>query len=121
MKLQTIFNRVKKHLLKQNEKALTDMGKCRYKAKSGLKCAIGCLIHKKYYDEDIEDNGASEYLVRQAVAKSLKLQAFDEDNVLTEMLGDLQYIHDMTPTFEWSMKLKEYKENHSKLLKHIIT
>ena len=73
MKLQTIFNRVKKHLLKQGKRSFrgeentTDM-LCLYLAEDGRKCAIGCLI-----DEDsnlLPQDTPYDNLIRQSDGKA---------------------------------------------------
>lgn len=59
---QEIFNKVWKHLKKQNHPALNNSGTCVYRTKNGLKCAIGCLIPKKLYTLELE--GESIYGLR---------------------------------------------------------
>ena len=46
MKEQEVFDRVARHLLKQNAKATSPRGGCSYRTKEGLSCAVGCLLTK---------------------------------------------------------------------------
>ena len=52
-----VFDKVKAHLLKQNEKATSsreDYAGCAYRSADGLSCAVGCLIPDSLYDPVIE-------------------------------------------------------------------
>jgi len=117
MKLQTIFNRVKKHLLKQNEKAMVDtLTGCKYRVpNSKLKCGVGCLIKKKYYSEILEGNTPDDIRVIGAVCASLGLN--DKSPVLESFLYDMQKIHDKSAVTNWKPLLKKYEEDNIKFLK----
>lgn len=56
MNNQEIFDRVARHLLTQNAKAIAPDGACSYRAPGGLMCAVGCLIPDSYYDPKLEHN-----------------------------------------------------------------
>lgn len=56
MTLQEIFDKVCKHLHKQNKQAMnTRTGGCMYRDSHGRRCAVGCLIKHKDYSKDIEE------------------------------------------------------------------
>lgn len=45
---QELFDRISKHLLKQNERSAEHIGgACRYRGDNGLKCAVGAIIPDK--------------------------------------------------------------------------
>jgi hypothetical protein len=58
MKPQTIFNKVVRHLFKQNKKCV-EAGTCSYRGKNDTQCAIGALIPKRMYDTEMENKKAS--------------------------------------------------------------
>lgn len=88
---QQVFNKVIKHLVKQNCKATDWCGRCKYRGDNGTSCAVGCLISDKYYDESIEGNSAETAVDR--VIKSLKVKV-DDIHKLTDLLESLQVLHD---------------------------
>jgi len=123
MNRQEVFNTVRKHLLKQNAKAETWGGSCRYRTAEGLKCAVGCLIASEHYHPDFEGltptlegaegDGAegdspisrTKRLLR-AIADSLGIPEITSEDA--SFLKELQSIHDDCVTHKWSAKLEEF-------------
>lgn len=91
---QTIFDRVVKHLYKQNKKASNRYGTCLYRAPNGLKCAVGCLITDKNYAPWLDSGGSisvSSTHVLKVVKNSLRRPFSDRTPGL---LRALQHLHD---------------------------
>jgi hypothetical protein len=110
-----IFDRVEKHLLAQNARAMEvstkemmDYPACLYLARDGKKCAVGCLITAEHYSPMIE--GLNISLSRDAadaVAKSLGLDKISEP--LMDMLVRLQRVHDQVLPDEWAGALQKLR------------
>lgn len=113
MTLQQIFDKVCKHLHKQNEQAMGDGGICVYRSSSGKRCAVGCLIKHKDYSKDIEECciGTHYWNAPDGVVRNTRLLALvkklTEAGVFAEfpdfskdapiearLLSDLQNVHD---------------------------
>ena len=94
--LQETFNRVAKHLLTQNEKAVNSQGNCQYRQEK-LKCAIGCLIPDSEYHTYLEDqactSGSSIGILMEKLGYNIKF------------LQKLQGIHDYSNPIHWKYKL----------------
>ena len=108
-----VFERVKTHLLEQNERSMKeDYTSCMYRNSSGLKCAIGCLIDDEDYDPIMEGHSLDDTdskktrLLEDALKKADSL-------VDIELLVNLQTLHDEHPVEEWPEDL-EYMENDIK-------
>lgn len=102
--LQTIFDKVAKHLLTQRKRAQSNRGgtggACVYRSSDGSKCAIGCLISDENYDSQIEGIVVSD-LESSCVSDALLLKNIllksginVEDSAVTEFLMELQLLHD---------------------------
>lgn len=105
MNKQEIFNTVVTHLRTQATPAMED-GECRYRAQeddSILKCAVGCLIEDKFYEEHLESDDSFSPKVIMAVAKSLNIE---ETDVPDELLNKLQSCHDYHSPEEWENRFK---------------
>lgn len=113
MTKKQIFNKVKKHLLTQLERA-EYQNECRYKYmpldEDGvlLQCAVGCLIPDKYYDNSIEgsavtDENVVEILVQAGVLDKRPTVARKEK---IDLLRQLQEIHDNELVVNWVYKLE---------------
>lgn len=101
---QEIFDKVSKHLLKQGRRAFdTKQQKCMYLTKSGLKCAIGCLIKEECYSEELEGLTVD----RQAVKHAVKLSGVSVSGDSMRLLSRLQGIHDTLPPNTWREELAE--------------
>lgn len=108
MKAQEIFNKVKTHLLAQNEKAREKYGSCRYKDASGNKCAIGCLIKSEDYDERFEDNGPHVLIERFGLTYLLPEDMPPYKGV--NFLEDLQKVHDQFEVGYWPRQLEMVRD-----------
>jgi hypothetical protein len=69
-------------------------------------CAVGCLIDEDLYSEKIENLSASNEDVMKAIRGSITTWKVNSD-----MLGELQNIHDEYEPDSWSLKL-EYFESY---------
>ena len=104
--LQTIFDRVARHLLTQGEpcadgNADRRYAKCLYRGPGGRSCAVGCLITDANYSADLEGTSMLDSSVPptgaplrlySAVARSLGAEALTNDQI--DLLRDLQEAHD---------------------------
>ena len=110
MDKQEVFNKVAKHLLKQNEKSLDRTGgTCLYRGPDGKSCAVGCLIADEHYPPGIEGRGALETAVLEALGRSGVVVSDGEADLLT----DLQDMHDSTEPYEWRQLLSEIANRYS--------
>jgi len=116
MTKQEVFNKVAKHLLKQGERALTKNGTCQFHVPdSKMRCAVGCLITKRYYKVDMEFHSPEGLFVEfPKEMKNLRLNKRRHKIILDE----LQELHDndYTDPEDWSEELKKLAQNHK--LKH---
>ena len=99
MNNQQIFDKVAKHLLKQNAKAINADGTCLYRSPKNRKCAVGCLIKRAAYSPDIE------YKVVYSEPVKIALRKSGIGPITTcklNLLNRLQKIHD-----EWNVKYWE--------------
>jgi len=106
-----VFNYVKEHLLNQNQRSLDPWSlQCQYRSQTEdgkvLMCAVGCLIDEDLYSEKIENLSASNEDVVKAIRGSIANWTVNSD-----MLGELQNIHDEYEPDNWSLKL-EYLESY---------
>lgn len=108
--LQAVFDKVAKHLLTQNKRAMKDfpgeypIDRCAYRGDGGAMCAVGCLIPDDVYDPSMEGRSAGEVMrmlhgVRELASVSQAL------GVSHAMLSALQNAHDNYEPFEWPMEL----------------
>jgi hypothetical protein len=104
--LQSVYNQVRRHLLTQNARASQNGSvSCHYRTKTGLKCAVGCLIPDEDYTPALEGRSVQSAEVR-AVLGIPKYSPY------TEMLADLQFVHDVKPIEEWDAALQRVARQH---------
>lgn len=106
-----VFNYVKEHLLKQNEKSLDPWSlSCYYRAQKEngdvLMCAVGCLMDDNYYSDEFENSSPSDIRVRAVIEKSIPNWDYN-----VSLLSELQNIHDEYDPDNWSLRL-EYLESY---------
>lgn len=101
---QAAFNKVAKHLLRQNERSADAAGNCLYRGPRGLRCAIGALIPRRI--KPPENANVSALLFSSGASR--RCQAWVEhiggDEVAVELhplLSELQSIHDDVPVESW--------------------
>lgn len=98
MNKKEIFYKVAKHLMKQGRRAVSSSGLCQYLADDGTKCAVGCLIPKKYNPKNL--NGGVYGPVNEVLGK-LGLKQH------TEFLHELQVLHDAHEPSTWGTLLTD--------------
>jgi hypothetical protein len=114
-----VFIYVRDHLLNQNQRSLDPWSlQCQYRSQTEdgkvLMCAIGCLIDDHSYSEKIENCSASNIDVKQSVANSIT-----NWTVNTDMLLELQNIHDEYEHDEWSLKLDYFESYFSPIGEYV--
>lgn len=92
--LQDAANKIARHLLKQKARS-HDGNTCRYRiiSDSGRlvnRCAIGCLIEKKYYEHAFENKGIWRDMIRGAIKES----GYDVSGSALDFYDSAQKIHD---------------------------
>lgn len=99
MNIQEIFDTVSVHLLTQNKKSQESSfySSCLYRGPNGLKCAVGCLIKDEFYNIHIENYSSD----AECVIKALGQSGIIIDDEITEILYDLQDIHDTCLVNNW--------------------
>ena len=107
--LQSVFDYVYKHLLKQNCKSIrNDAGGmdggsgCAYRGDNNTSCAAGCLIKDEFYSSDFENRP----VFHSDVQKSLEDSGvnFSIPN-MDSLLAQLQIIHDSDDVVLWKHSL----------------
>jgi len=108
MTSREIFDKVKKHLLKQGERSSED-GWCLYRS-GDLKCAVGCLIPDDLYKEDMERTAINGLFNKfYGVMKKIGLK-HEHKNLLVS----LQNIHDTAEPIHWETNLNRLEEMYFK-------
>lgn len=100
MELREIFDKVKHHMLTQNQQSLDTYNNCVYRGVDGLMCAVGCLIPDEYYTEGLEGGGVKTPEV-QAVLIDCGIIKSETEEEKIELLFQLQYLHDMFEPIGW--------------------
>jgi len=114
---QKIFNKVVRHLLKQDCQATDEGGNCRYRGNDGTMCAVGCLIPDKLYSpsfEGLSAGTAGNRLNNVHVALIAAVGAKTTEDF--DFLCQLQTIHDEDYTDEWPEEFRRFAARHR--LKH---
>ena len=105
-----VFEFIKNHLLTQGQRSLMDNEMtCAYFGVEGKKCAVGALIREDIYHSSIEEKPVNHSLVQSAITKSVP-----NWKINTEMLCELQSIHDGKSMYDWEMvswKLDEFESD----------
>lgn len=108
MNPQQVFDKVALHLLTQNKKSIT-LGLagpgCAYRGAGNTSCAVGCLIKDEHYDPALEGCGIHGAALRNAVAKSIGVDALSLE--MEDMLQGLQCVHDNRQPSGWREALRE--------------
>jgi hypothetical protein len=92
------FNKMKAHLLAQNEQSRrAGMGRCAYRGDNNTKCAVGCLIPDSEYQIDFEH-----LQTHDVIARCPSLWGID-----TSLLMTMQRMHDATSPVHWPARLDE--------------
>lgn len=104
---QKLFNRVARHLLKQN-RASTSCGVCRYRGPDGTTCAIGCLIPDSRYSSEFEGKNISALQLYNMLDKVFTPAQLTELSMLTA----LQEVHDYNLPNAWKAKLFDVAKHY---------
>ena len=102
-----VFDTIRTHLLTQGTRCTGENGMCLYlDPTTGNRCAVGCLIDPSHYSPTLEDQTACDPQVQRAVDASLGFSPH------SEMLSDLQSLHDDTDPSDWDYELTMLEESH---------
>ena len=117
MSMREIFNKVEKHLLKQNEQSIDattllfgngEGENCRYRTDSGLSCAVGCLMTDDMYDSSLEGDSVTDVAVVEALTPIIGVSPRHQAKKI-DLLNRLQIIHDDGQVDTWAYKLSALK------------
>lgn len=113
---QEIFNKVAKHLLKQNARSVDPNDEiCCYRGPDGLQCAVGCLIADEHYSPELEGLPVDTYRVRGALYASGIVEVHPDSPLYTGdaavLLAELQVIHDNDGPAYWRQALRMTAES----------
>lgn len=119
MNKQEIFNKVRNHLLTQNQKSILPINHpdgspiCQYKTKTGLMCAIGCLLPEGFDTARVEGHYAGDDQVVSVLLDSGVLEnngrKFGGD---IDLLCDLQSLHDNYDVEYWPHQLRKIANDY---------
>jgi hypothetical protein len=113
LNLQAIYDRVARHLLRQNRAAMLDgSSDCAYRGAGGTRCAIGCLIKDEFYSPEMENKTimSDQPIVRRALGKSLGVTTGTITKNAT-FFEDLRGIHDRSDPEFWFRMLGDLARN----------
>ncbi len=96
---QQIYNKVKKHLLKQGVQSLSPSGSCMMLSPTGLRCAVGCLLPPSDYT-----SGVSRYAMNKPFLTKLKRRGVDYTKH-GKLLSQLTIAHD-SGSSDWASALQ---------------
>lgn len=99
MSYQRAFNKVYKHLMKQNRRCENIFG-CLYRGPGGMKCAIGVLIPDSLYNPSFEGDKIHVFCPGLSVRRK-------------EFYTKLQKIHDDWPIRQWDSALKDLAHRYN--------
>ena len=103
---QKTFNKVARHLLKQNCKSIMpNTSVCAYRGENKTRCAIGALIPDRLYSMDLENSTPFCENVR-AILSGLGYKD-------VEFNCSLQKIHDNNDPKNWRVALEEFAEENN--------
>jgi hypothetical protein len=106
---QEVFDQVANHLLTQNQQSKSKgESNCVYRTDDGLKCAAGCLIGDDEYHsgfDNTDDVGTTwRSLIQRGLVKTSKH---------SELITDLQNLHDNRVVFNWRSELMFVAKRYS--------
>jgi hypothetical protein len=96
MTRQEIFEKVARHLLTQNAKAVRGIACC-YRTADGKACAVGCLLTNEQ-----AARADQEFLCVAQLARAKMVPAD-----MVSLLEALQYVHDAREPAEWPDRLRD--------------
>jgi hypothetical protein len=98
--LKPLFEKIKTHLLTQNEKSVDKYGLCMYRGLNGLMCAAGCLIPNHKYNPEMEETSSSDIDFFRSTFN-------DAENAL---ITAFQVLHDGLDPSEWASEIDRLEE-----------
>lgn len=109
-----IINLVETKLLEQGAKSVQDgtenfyIGACALRGANGMKCAIGWLIPDDVYTPDLDtvEDPVLELISTGNYEKCFGEQFYEK----TEILQELQYVHDHIDPLRWSKEFKRIRK-----------
>lgn len=108
MDAQEFFDQVRDHLLAQGERSVltcsSGRAACAYRSKTGLKCAVGCLIRDDEYTEEME------YQTVTTLSDAGVLPRRLNGHLL--LLESLQWVHDSCDPASWETDLRDVARKH---------
>ena len=104
--LQQAADKIARHLFKQKSRSYNGE-RCQYRVESDSgrlmnRCAVGCLIEKKYYGVGMEGSTAWADRVSYAIEKS----GYDNSNHSLKFYREAQLIHDS----DWNNRNTEFEK-----------
>ena len=104
---QEVFDKVATHLLTQNRKSINEEetgNACKYRGPNGLKCAAGILIPDDIYNSSMEN-----VIIGAVLRKTPKLAPLMP---FTNLLNNLQEIHEWEEVQNWKTELQKLAVSH---------
>jgi hypothetical protein len=98
---QQVFDKVARHLIKQQARSTDEEGFCAYKAPGRMRCAAGCLISSDEYSPKMERNNW---------ASLVKMNIAPKRHCL--LIEKLQKIHDEVHISDWLESLRDLALTH---------
>jgi len=106
-----VFSKIALHLLKQGKRSSNTRPKqgevagCLYRSKCGTKaCAAGSLLTDDTYVPQLEGSDWHAY------SKELACRGFRSAKLHSNVIRDMQYLHDEVHPVSWRQKLRSYAE-----------
>lgn len=118
------FQKVKNHLLTQQQYSQDHNGNCSYRGINGLSCAIGCLIPDDLYTYEMENKTFKEIYdefpkIRHILEPLLNIQIetiYYGKITCTQSLGEeLQFLHDIIDFEGWEEAFDEVEMKIKKI------
>jgi hypothetical protein len=103
---EKLFRIAADHLVSQAEISADEYGVCSYRGNLGRMCAIGVLIHKEFYDPEIEGTAIAKYPEDEVLSAVALSHNVDEKDLDVDMLIALQRIHDEVDSYWWGISLE---------------
>jgi hypothetical protein len=111
MNKQEVFNKVRDHMLKQNERSTNDTGHCAYRGDNGMMCAAGCLIPDELYNDKMDIDGGVSW--GSVCLRYPKVEStISTDPNVHSLISHLQGTHDSVSVERWPEALKNVALEH---------
>lgn len=108
---KNLFTLGVKRILEQGVRCTEDVdGRCVYRGPEGRRCVVGGLIDDEFYDQQLENQKASDFAVIYAIIQSNGLPFTEDSNEAGEvgiLLDQMQDIHDTVDEHYWKEAFEE--------------